>query len=187
MCYKCVGLAKHGDDAYYKNPENGRLRPEWIHPMTLSKFPPNGTKAAKVATRVISILEKKAKRKDDAPMPSAEEVADMMSGSSAAKRGTMANVVSLRSGNHKQSKYHRRQLYCHSKALSIACVGTPFLALAVDRDKCNTLIPDLLQVWLDFCASFLDIEAYQPKGPAMNKAKKDLVQRVADLKISSRM
>ena len=101
--------------------------------------------------------------------------------------GTMANVVSLHSGNHRQSKYRRRQLYCHSEALSIAYVGTPFLALAVDHETMPTLTPDLLQKWIDFCASFLDIEAYRPNGPAMIKAKKDLVERVAALKISSKM
>ena len=99
--------------------------------------------------------------------------------------GKMVNVVRLRSGNHEESKYYTRQPYCEDERLSVACAGTPFLALAVERDSVPTLTPSLLQTWIDFCASFLNVEGYDPKGPSEKKVQQELVARVLSLNLKT--
>ena len=52
--------------------------------------------------------------------------------------GTLANVVSVESVNHRHSVFNTRQLYCEDTRLSIGFAGTPYLALAVDRISSHT-------------------------------------------------
>ncbi len=46
---------------------------------------------------------------------------------------------------------------------------------------------ELLQIWIDFGASFLNIADYKPNDPAEKKAQKTLVERIKKLNIQSRM
>ena len=91
--------------------------------------------------------------------------------------GKMVYVVRLQSGDHEQTRFYDRKLYCEDERLSVACTGTPFLGLAVDRGSVPKLTPSLLQMWLDFCASFMDIEGYDPKGPSEKKVQQELLAR----------
>ena len=103
------------------------------------------------------------------------------------KLGKLANVVSVMSVNHKRSKFETRQLYCEDARLSIGCAGTPYLALAVDKGSVPELTPSLLQVWIDCCASFLDLSTYKPQGPNMRKAVEGLTERVAKMNVSAKL
>ena len=103
------------------------------------------------------------------------------------KLGTLANVVSVESVNHQNSVFNTRQLYCEDTRLSIGCAGTPYLALAVDEGSVPTLTPKLLQIWIDFCASFLNLSAYQPSGPAQRKTLHILIQRVTKLNLRAKI
>ena len=101
--------------------------------------------------------------------------------------GTMVDIVHIQAADHKDSKYWARQLYCEDQRLSIPHAGAPFLALAVDKKKTPTLTPELLQMWLDFCASFVDLDNFQPQGPAERKAKKSMQEQVGLFELSSRL
>lgn len=101
--------------------------------------------------------------------------------------GKMVNVVKLQSANHNESKYYARQHYCEDERLSIGPTGSAFLALAVDLNTVPTLTPDALQTWIDFCASFLNVADYEPKGKAEKKAKDDLVERIKRLNLESKL
>ena len=103
------------------------------------------------------------------------------------KLGTLANVVSVESINHQNSVFNTRQLYCEDTRLSIGFAGTPYLALAVDKGSVPTLTPELLQIWIDFCASFLNLSAYKPNGPAERKTLQILIERVTKLNLRSRI
>ena len=101
--------------------------------------------------------------------------------------GKMVNVVALKSGNLEDTRFYIRQLYCEDERLSVACAGTPFLGLAVERDSVPTLTPGLLQMWIDFCASFLDVEGYDPKGPSEKKVQRDLLARILSLNLKDKV
>ena len=66
-------------------------------------------------------------------------------------------------------------------------MGTPFLALAVERNSVPTLTPSLLQMWIDFCASFLNLAELEPEGPAQRKTLREMTERVRMLDIASKL
>ena len=101
--------------------------------------------------------------------------------------GTMVDIVHIQAADHKESKYYARQLYCEDQRLSIPHAGAPFLALAVDKNKTPTLTPELLQTWLDFCASFVDLDNFEPQDQAERKAKKSMQEQVRRFELSSRL
>jgi len=101
--------------------------------------------------------------------------------------GKMVNVVRLQSAEPEDSKFHGRQHYCEDERFSIAASGSPFLALAVPHDSVPTLTPDLLQLWIDFCASFMDVQGYMPDGPAQARELLQLQDRVKNLNLVSKL
>ena len=76
---------------------------------------------------------------------------------------------------------------CHELPPNIGCVGTPILALAEERNSVPTLTPSLLQMWIDFCASFLNLAECEPEGPAQKKVLWGMTERVRTLDIASRL
>ena len=101
--------------------------------------------------------------------------------------GKMVNVVRLKSGDHLETRFYQRQPYCEDERLSVACTGTPFLGLAVERDSVPTLTPSLLQMWIDFCASFLNVEGYDPKGPSEKKTKQIILARIISMNLKDKV
>ena len=55
--------------------------------------------------------------------------------------------------------------------------GIQYLALLVDADSVPDLTPHLLQYWIDFCALFLDLDKYEPVGPAEKRAVTYMAKR----------
>ena len=102
--------------------------------------------------------------------------------------GKMVNVVRLRSAEPETSwQFSDRQHYCEDERLSIAGSGTPFLALAVAHGSIPTLTPELLQLWIDFCASFMNMADYVPVGKAQTITYNELAVRVKDLDLVSKL
>jgi hypothetical protein len=66
-------------------------------------------------------------------------------------------------------------------------VGTPFLALAVERNSVPTLTPSLLQMWIDFCASFLNLAECEPEGPAQKKVLREMMERIRRMDVASKL
>ena len=93
----------------------------------------------------------------------------------------------LQSADPKSSKFSERQHYCEDERLSIGASGSPFLALAVAYDSVPVLTPDLLQLWIDFCASFMNVAGYMPKGKAEEKELLQLQDRVKNLNLVSKL
>ena len=71
-----------------------------------------------------------------------------------------ANVHTLKTGDHKQTVFHERQLYCDNDATSAPRSGMDFKALIVPTGGIPTLTQDGLQTILDWCAQFIDIDMY---------------------------
>ena len=65
--------------------------------------------------------------------------------------------------------------------------GAPYLALAVDKGTVPELTPSLLQVWIDLCASFLDLSTYKPQVADMRTAVEGLTERVANLNLCAKL
>ena len=65
--------------------------------------------------------------------------------------------------------------------------GSSFLALALAADSVPTLNHKYLQMWLDFCASFLNLAEVVPQGPAQEKTLKQMTERVKKMNIGSRL
>ena len=102
--------------------------------------------------------------------------------------GKMVNVVRLRSAEPETSwQFSDRQHYCEDERLSIAASGTPFLALAVAHGSVPTLTSDLLQLWIDFCASFMNMADYVPVGKAQTITYNELAVRVKRLDLVSKL
>ena len=99
----------------------------------------------------------------------------------------MVDVVELRSADHEETQFANRKLYCEDERLSIGPAGSGFLALVVEYNELPMMTPDLLQQWIDFWATFVDLEGYTPAGPAERKAVEDLKVRVANLDLVTRM
>ena len=71
-----------------------------------------------------------------------------------------ANVHILKTGDHKQTKFYDRKLYCDNDATSAPRSGMDFKALIVPTGGIPTLTPEGLQTILDWCAQFIDIDVY---------------------------
>ena len=94
-----------------------------------------------------------------------------------AQLGAMANVYSVASCDWTQGPGYSRHIYCESAGLSLPGEGIRYLALLVDANSVPDLTPDLLQYWIDFCSLFLDLDNYDPQGPAEKKAHVYMAQR----------
>ena len=90
------------------------------------------------------------------------------------KLGKLASVVSLQAGDYKKSKFSVRPHYCEDPRLSFGVKGSPYLALAVDRAQTPPLTLQTLQMWIDFCASLMDLDAYVPNGKAETRTLNDM-------------
>ena len=103
------------------------------------------------------------------------------------KLGKLANVVPVMYVNREKSKFETRQLFCDDTRLPIGYAGAPYLALAVDKGSVPELTPSLLQVWIDFCASFLDLSTYKPQGAQMSKSVEGLTESVAKVSLCAKL
>ena len=91
--------------------------------------------------------------------------------------GTTANVYSVASCDWTKGPGYDRHIYCESAGLSLPGEGMRYLALLVDANSVPDLTPDLLQYWIDFCSLFLDLDFFDPQGPAEKKALGYMAQR----------
>ena len=86
------------------------------------------------------------------------------------KLGKLANVVPVMYVNRERSKFETRQLFCEDTRLPIGYAGAPYLALAVGKGSVPELTRSLLQVWIEFCASVLDLSTYKPHGVSLRRS-----------------
>jgi len=50
-----------------------------------------------------------------------------------------------------------------------------------------TLTPSLLQMWIDFCASFLNLAECEPEGPAQKKVLREMMERIRRMDVASKL
>jgi hypothetical protein len=83
-----------------------------------------------------------------------------------------ANVHTLKTGDHKQTVFHERKLYCDNDATSAPRSGMDFKALIVPPGTIPTLTRDGLQTILDWWAQFIDIDVYLDGAKKMKEPYK---------------
>lgn len=72
---------------------------------------------------------------------------------------------------------HDRHLFFESPGRSLLGEGIPYLALLVDANAVPDLPPDLLQYWIGLWSLVLDLDNYDPQGPAETKANNYMAER----------
>ena len=77
---------------------------------------------------------------------------------------------------------------CEDTRLSVAALGTPFVAYLLDSKKVPTLTKPQLQIWLDTLASFSVFDEKACKSqPAMKKEYNKMLDAVRRLAICDRV
>ena len=71
--------------------------------------------------------------------------------------------------------------------ITSGAAGSSFLALALAADSVPTLNHKYLQMWLDFCASFLNLAEVVPDGKAQERTLQQMQERVSRMNLSSRL
>lgn len=102
----------------------------------------------------------------------------------------MGNVVNLFSPDHTLSEKHwDKQHYCEDERLSLGPQGTDVLALAVDRNKTQTLTKEDMQQVIDWCASFYDFDKadVRAKTKSERRTLRELRERVSRLNLASKL
>ena len=98
------------------------------------------------------------------------------------------NKVYLTAADFKQSeRYYNKKGLCEDTRLSLAAIGQPFTAFALDATRIPTLTLVQLQVWLDTLSSFAFFDDVKVTAPSQKKELGNIQQAVQALAIGDRV